>query len=102
MVIRTDEQWLDLFSQHETSGLNMAEFCRRNDLNPKYFSLRRKQFGLKTKAKRAVKSNTTESFIKVAVEKSDSGGVVIEYGSVKLSFGELPPVSWVVELLKTS
>lgn len=43
MVKRTPEQWKALFAAQKTSGLNQAQFCKREGLCPKHFSLRRKQ-----------------------------------------------------------
>ena len=40
---RSKSDWQTLFAEHEVSGLSAAAFCRERDLNPKYFSLRRKQ-----------------------------------------------------------
>jgi len=43
MTRRTKAQWQKLIDQHTLSGLTAAEFCRRHDVNSKYFSLRKKQ-----------------------------------------------------------
>jgi len=43
MPRRTKSQWQALIEQQSTSGLSAAEFCRRNEVNAKYFSLRKKQ-----------------------------------------------------------
>ena len=43
MIKRTPEQWQALFAAHQASGLNQAQFCKREGLCPKHFSLRRKQ-----------------------------------------------------------
>jgi len=43
MIKRSEFQWRELFQQQEQSGLSAAAFCREHSLNPKYFSLRKKQ-----------------------------------------------------------
>jgi hypothetical protein len=43
MMRRTKTEWCELIEQQKASGLSAAEFCRRESLNPKYFSLRKKQ-----------------------------------------------------------
>lgn len=53
---RSREQWLDLFQSHEASGLSQAQFCKRHQLCPKYFSLRKRQLA---------KGNQVSSFVKV-------------------------------------
>ncbi len=55
MKKRSEEQWRELFAQHDTSGVSAAEFCKRHNLFPKYFSLHRKQlYGLE----KAIKDKT--------------------------------------------
>ena len=43
MARRTKAQWRELIVQQQSSGLSAAEFCRRNEVNAKYFSLRKQQ-----------------------------------------------------------
>ena len=45
MIRRSPSQWRDLIEAQESSGLIAAEYCRRHNLNAKYFSLRKKQLG---------------------------------------------------------
>lgn len=45
MVIRSREEWLELFSEHARSGMTARAFCGARGLCPKHFSLRRKQLG---------------------------------------------------------
>ncbi|MFT5571668.1 MAG: hypothetical protein ACI9FR_000587 [Cryomorphaceae bacterium] len=54
MSKRTKVQWPELINQQQESGLNAAEFCRRNGANARYFSLRRQQLG-----------GTSKSFVQV-------------------------------------
>lgn len=43
MARRSKAQWRELISQQQSSGLSAAEFCRRESINPKYFSTRKVQ-----------------------------------------------------------
>lgn len=43
MSRRTKSDWQALFTEHEQSGLTATAFCLERNINPKYFSLRRKQ-----------------------------------------------------------
>ncbi len=43
MKRRTQAQWLNLFSEHESSGLKAIEFCKEHGLCPNYFSKRKTQ-----------------------------------------------------------
>ena len=40
---RTKSDWQALFTEHEQSGITATAFCLERNLNPKNFSLRRKQ-----------------------------------------------------------
>ena len=42
---RKREAWLELFSRWESSGLRAVDFCRREGICDKYFSLRQRQLG---------------------------------------------------------
>lgn len=50
-IRRTRVQWRALFAAHKQSGLSSTEFCRARGVNPKYFSLQRRQLGLPVLAK---------------------------------------------------
>ena len=43
MTRRTKSDWQTLFTEHKQSGLTATAFCLERNINPKYFSLRRKQ-----------------------------------------------------------
>lgn len=43
MTRRTQAEWCELIEQQRESGLTAAEFCRRNSVNAKYFSLRKQK-----------------------------------------------------------
>ena len=38
MARRSQTQWRELFREQEASGLNVAAFCREQQVCPKYFS----------------------------------------------------------------
>jgi len=43
MIRRSKSQWRELVTKQQSSGLNATEFCRRNTINAKYFSARKRQ-----------------------------------------------------------
>ena len=43
MKRRTEAQWRTLFAEQAFSGLTVETFCKGRELNPSYFSFRRKQ-----------------------------------------------------------
>ncbi len=54
MSRRSKADWLALISEQESSGLTAAEYCRQQDINEKYFSVRKRQL-----------SRTGNQFVKV-------------------------------------
>ncbi|MBL4941786.1 MAG: transposase [Colwellia sp.] len=42
-IHRTPEQWQQIFKQHASSGLQIAEFCKQQKLNPSSFYAWRKR-----------------------------------------------------------
>lgn len=80
------------FHQAE-SGLSARQFCRDNDVYPKYFSIRKKQLGLRSSAFVPVlpsKRNVLES--PVAILKSTA--VIMRHGKCCLHFEVIPDSTW--------
>jgi hypothetical protein len=87
MMKRTKAQWRELITQQQASGLNAAEFCRRNGVNAKYFSLRKQQLG-----------GADKSFVQV--RPSRVGQITPVAQSIKLRVIELDlPAAAVIESL---
>ena len=97
MNIRSKEQWFELFKAHEQSGFSLAEFCRRKNLNKKYFSLRRQQLAFKVNQQKPL----AKDFIKVSVKTSPASGLSLTHGKVELNWQELPPAHWLSDFIKT-
>lgn len=101
MKRRSNEQWRELFSQHNTSGLSAAAFCQQHDLCPKYFSLRRKQL---------MKNNgeVETGFVRVQVKQETkrkacgvtAASLIIHSNAGQLVFGTLPAPQWLAQLLR--
>lgn len=101
MKKRSNEQWQELFAQHDTSGISATEFCKQNNLCPKYFSLRRKQLA-------TASSKEKSGFARVNVKPEtipDAAGamassLVIHSPAGKLAFNVLPAPHWLAQLLR--
>lgn len=50
MKRRSKEDWQELILRQAESGLSAQQFCRNHDVCPKYFSIRKKQLGLRQSA----------------------------------------------------
>ena len=83
MKKRSKAEWLELFEEHSISGLSAAEFCRRKQLNPKYFSLRRRELSSVKPA--FVEVTASPSLSSVSVRVTEFQVPLAELGSVLAS-----------------
>lgn len=88
MSRRSKAQWRELISQQQSSGLSAAEFCRRESINPKYFSTRKGQL-----------SEATSNFVKVV--QSSKAEVDATPNAIKLRVVEIEvPTDCLSDVLK--
>lgn len=101
MKKRSNEQWQEFFSQHDTSGLSAAAFCQQHDLCPKYFSLRRKQL---MKNNGEVETGFVRAQVKQETKRDVSDviatSLTIHCNAGQLVFGALPQPGWLAQLLR--
>jgi len=84
---RTPDQWQALFTAHQTSGLSQAQFCKREGLCPKYFSLRRRQLN---ETQYSAKPNTP--LIQVHPPQAPSyTGVSLHYQGIEIQLAQADP-----------
>jgi hypothetical protein len=99
MTKRTTAQWQALFSNHYTSGLTAAVFCRQHKLCPKYFSLRKRQ--LQWGPPKAVPAAQTPSaFVPAKAIATRPQYIKLTWQSVQLSLPGNVPVQWLAQLVK--
>lgn len=94
MALYTREQWQSLIEQYESSGLSQAEFCKRHNLNPKYFSLKR--------SKLRPKDQPSSPFIRAAriSEPRLNSGIELQFGAVKLKLSDSVTSAYLVDLIR--
>lgn len=102
MKKRSQEEWRELFARQETSGLSAAEFCKKNDLCPKHFSVRRKQLEWKAGE---IETGFVRAQVKNDMKEMDVSGravtsLIIHCHAGQLVFGALPQPHWLAQLLK--
>lgn len=83
MTRRTKAQWQDLIHQQSSSGLTAAEFCRRHDVNAKYFSLRKKQLS-------QFPGQSSNRFVQLTPTVADSSPLISNSIQVRVTEVELP------------
>jgi hypothetical protein len=86
---RSKEDWQELILRQAESGLSAQQFCRHHDVCPKYFSIRKKQLGLRQSAFVPVlHSKRANPEIPAATLKSSS--LVLRHGECCLHFEAMP------------
>ena len=96
MTRRTKAQWEALIEAHAQSGLTASSFCREHKINPKYFSLRRRQCADE-------KEQSSGRFIAVSVAEV-SQGERIQLRDPSGALVELPgsiSPQWLAQLLRS-
>lgn len=94
MTRRTQEQWLALFDEQKSSGLNNTEFCHTKNISPKYFSLRRSQ--LKPKTKKV--EHPSSAFVAARVQASVSF-IEVEYRHTHLKLPTSLSATWLAQFV---
>jgi len=92
---RTHDEWLSLFEEYNNSGLNATAFCKYKSLNPKYFSLRRKQL-LNTESKQAF----VRASIPVKAEYSKATAISLQGRFGTLSLPDTTSPEWLASFIK--
>lgn len=99
MKRRSKEDWQELIFRQAESGLSAQQFCRNHDVCPKYFSIRKKQLGLRQSAFVPVlpsKRNASET--PIAILKSTS--LILRHGECCLHFEVMPDSTWLAQLVR--
>ncbi len=91
---RTKSDWQALFNEHDQSGLTATAFCLERNLNPKYFSLRRKQLQTNETDK------VTSPFAPVVVPTSNNAAMIeLHHGEIFLKIPLSVSPAWLVHFL---
>lgn len=100
MKKRSQDEWRKLLASHTASGMSARQFCRERQLCPKYFSLRKKQLGLREGESPFVRARLTTVVTHTAVEENTvTQALVFRQGKGSLHFSILPDLEWLARLL---
>lgn len=92
---RNTAQWKKLIENFQSSGLRACDFCRKHDIDQKYFS--------KKKNELQRKALDTNSFVQVQLEKSRSDNkalMVLNVNGHQLNFHHYPDVEYLTSLMR--
>ena len=96
---RSKEEWQELILRQTNSGLSAQQFCRDNDVCPKYFSIRKKQLGLRQTAFVPVlQSKRIRPEVSTITLKSAS--LILRHGECCLHFEGIPDSTWLAQLVR--
>lgn len=99
MSKRTKEKWLSLFQQHQDSTLSASQFCKQNNLCPKYFSLRKKQLAWTAEIKPTGFINAT--IPRQRVKSAVSPVIQLTHNNIQLTLPTSINEQWLANLIKT-
>jgi hypothetical protein len=96
MARRTQQEWLALIKQHQSSGLTVKAFSAQHHINANYFSKRRCEF------QRLQSVSESSSFIQLQPQTQSATPSLISlgYGSVQLKLSTSVSPQWPAGLLK--
>lgn len=96
---RSKEDWQVLILRQAESGLSAQQFCHDNDVCPKYFSIRKKQLGLRQSAfVPIIKSKRGAPETPAVTLKSSL--FMLHHGRCCLHFTAMPDAAWLVQLVR--
>jgi hypothetical protein len=96
---RSKEDWQELILRQAESGLSAQQFCRDNNVCPKYFSIRKKQLGLRQSAfvpvlqSKHATPETSIATLKPAL-------LILRHGGCCLYFEAIPDSTWLAQLVR--
>lgn len=83
--------WPVLFEAFEQSGATQTQFCKDNDINPRYFSQKLGHH----------RQSSNDSFTKIEVNQERLNGLTLEVGQCKIACPESMPLESLAILVRT-
>lgn len=89
----TKRQWLELFTEQEQSGLTVAEFCRKKEINAKNF--------YNHASKIRLSAQIAPAFVRaqVANRAPDPSEITLRHGKTKINLPISVSPQWLAALL---
>lgn len=96
MKRRSKEQWQEIISKQQQSSLNAAQFCRKEGIDQKYFSTRKRQLQKES-------TSSTPVFTRLKINPSTRQDIAFEYQykNSTIKFTQLPKAKWLGDLMRT-
>ncbi|NRB41043.1 MAG: hypothetical protein HRU20_21655 [Pseudomonadales bacterium] len=89
MKRKNADEWKKLFQEHKDSGLSAAEFCEKNNLNPKYFSVKKRRLG-----------KSSSLFVQAKLPKTSITNISMTWEGICLDFSSKTDPDIIAKLMK--
>ncbi|MCK5881439.1 MAG: hypothetical protein KAG18_06150 [Sinobacterium sp.] len=89
MKRRNSEDWKQLISEQASSGKSAVEFCSEQQINPKYFSLRKNRL-----------KNESSNFVKASIIPHPPAMVTLQKKDVILTLSNNTSAQWLAQLIR--
>ena len=100
MKKRSQEEWRELIALQAISGQSAQVFCQEKQLCPKYFSLRKKQLGLRESASPFVRARlNTMTTLTTDEQPTATQALMFRCNKGFLYFSNLPDPEWLARWL---
>lgn len=96
---RSKEDWKELILRQANSGRSAQQFCREHNVCPKYFSIRKKQLGLRQSAFVPV-SQSKRIDPEIPAAALAPAFLALQYGRCCLRFETIPDSTWLAKLVR--
>ena len=97
MIRRTKAQWQTIVAHQSQSGLTAAAYCREHGINPKTFSLRKRQF---TQQHDSFADHPRPTFVPVKISPGNfSATLTLQVGPAQLRLPTDTDSRWLANLL---
>ncbi len=96
---RNKSEWQELILRQVESGLSAQQFCRDNDVCPKYFSIRKKQLGLRQSAFVPI-LQSKRTTLEISAPTLKPASLALRHGGCCLHFEVMPDSTWLAQLVK--
>ena len=96
---RSKEDWKKLILRQADSGLSAQQFCHEHNVCTKYFSIRKKQLGLRQSAFVPI-SQSRRVDPDIPTEVLTPASLALQYGPCYLRFETMPDSVWLAQLIR--
>lgn len=98
---RSDQEWLAIFQQYESSSLTQREFCKQNNLSPSTFFAKRRSLQLSTKSCQNgfVRAEMIEQTTHYQFTKPVLANMTLSINDIELTIPQGTPAGYLAELI---